>query len=316
MHATNLRYDAEYKQMLDSMPAGPQPPLDTIGEVRAFFENLYRSSFAAMPVAEDVEITSNEIPTYDGAGIKVYKVSSDKTASASGPQPAVLYFHGGGMICGCTNILKPLIAHYVSHSGVTFYSVDYRLAPEHPAPTAIEDAYAALKFLVDHAAEDNIDATRICLMGDSAGGLVATGCAILARDRDLEPRVAMQLLVYPMLDDRTTLPEDDPLWPFLSYKPFFNTRSWKAYLEDGVVSGHSVPARQQDLGGMPRTYVEVGSLDLFLGENLTYASRLAEAGVEVELRVWPGLPHGFDLVFGLNVTKKALQSRLNALKRL
>ncbi|KAM0274459.1 hypothetical protein ACHAQH_007835 [Verticillium albo-atrum] len=316
MTAGNLRYDAEYQKMLDSKPAGPRPSLETIAEVRAFFEKLFTFSLATMPVAEDIRHTHNMIPTHDDAEIRIHQFLNNKTRSATSPQPAVLYFHGGGMISGSTDMQSPLMSHYVSLSGIPFFCVDYRLAPENPAPAAVEDAYTALKFLVDHATEWNVDPSRICLMGDSAGGLIATACALLARDRDITPKPAMQLLIYPQLDDRTKMSDNEPLSALMTHKPSANVRSWKMYLEGGEVSGYTVPARQENLAGLPRTYMEVGTLDLFLKEDLTYVSRLSEAGVEVELRVWAGLPHGFELAFGLDATKRAIESRVNALKRL
>ncbi|KAH6661475.1 lipase [Plectosphaerella plurivora] len=296
--------------------ASKSDSIESILQSRIQYENICKMCYSAFPTSTDVHHTSTLIETYDGNDVGFHHFLNEKAVAATSPQPAVLYFHGGGMIAGSVGGFTPLIAYYASLSGISFFAVDYRLAPENPAPTGVEDGYSGLIFLVKHAMQWNVDPSRICLMGDSAGGLVAAACALLARDRELVPKVAMQLLIYPMLDDRTTLPADAPLWPFLSYKPADNAAAWAAFLQDKGATAYTVPAKAEDLTGLPRAYVEVGGFDLFFKEDLDYATRLAEAGVEVELRAWPRLPHGFDLAFGDPATTRAINSRMNALASL
>src|SRR6185295_11303821 len=185
-----------------------------------------------------------------------------RTPSAQ-PGSAVLYLHGGGMIFGLEHLgeLYDLaVRDYVARSGVPMLVVDYRIAPEHPHPTPVEDCYAALRWLADNATTLGVDPARIAVMGDSAGGGLAAGVCLLARDRG-GPPVAQQLLIYPMLDDRAQMP-DPQLLPFLTWTYDDNVTGWTALLGDGAgtdtVPPYAAPARARDLAGLPDTYLDVG----------------------------------------------------------
>ena len=156
--------------------------------------------------------------------------------------PAVVFLHGGGMILGSVAMYDRLVAGYVAGSGVPFLSVDYRVAPEHPHPTPVEDCFAGLQWLVEHTDELRVDPARVAVMGDSAGGGLAAGVVLLARDRGVP--VARQILVYPMLDDRTTT-ADPELAPFAAWSYDDNYTGWHALLGDDVggpdVSAYAAP---------------------------------------------------------------------------
>jgi acetyl esterase/lipase len=198
---------------------------------------------------------------------------------------------------------------------VPLLAVDYRLAPEHPHPGPVEDCYAGLAWLAEHAGELGVDPGRIALLGESAGGGLAAAAALLARDRGLA--VARQILIYPMLDDRTTAP-DPALAPFALWTYDDNYTGWHALLGDKTgtadVPASAAPARAADLAGLPAAYIEVGELDIFRDEDIEYARRLAAAGVSVELHVHPGCPHGFELTAPDSaVARRARADRLRAL---
>jgi acetyl esterase/lipase len=208
-------------------------------------------------------------------------------------------------------MLSPL----VDQSGVQVFSVDYRLAPEHPFPTPVEDCYAGLAWLIEHATEFNIDSKRIGTMGESAGANLATSITLMARDRGLSPPVAKQILVYPMLDDRNTKAHPG-LMGLATWSTEANIACWSAYLGPSFgcnrVSQYAAPARA-NLQGLPPAYLEVGDLDIFIGETMEYASRLMQASVQVELHVYPGLPHAFDVFAPLSEpTKRAQTNRMQA----
>jgi acetyl esterase/lipase len=200
--------------------------------------------------------------------------------------------------------------------------VDYRIAPEHPHPTPVEDCYAALRWLAEGAATLGVDPARIGVMGDSAGGGLAAGVCLLARDRG-GPPVAAQLLIYPMLDDRTHTP-DPALLPFLTWSYDDNITGWAALLGDkaridgagtGAVSPYAAPARATDLTGLPDTYIDVGDLDIFRDEDITYARRLSDAGVPTELHLHPGCPHAFEaLARRADVSQRAIGDRVRRLR--
>jgi acetyl esterase/lipase len=199
-------------------------------------------------------------------------------------------------------------------------SVEYRLAPEHPFPAPVEDCYAALKWLVAQSTKLGVNTARIAIGGASAGGGLAAGLAVLARDR-AEVEVAFQLLIYPMIDDRTITPASATVPDTFVWTRENNLMGWRAYLgrEPGGtdVSPYAAAARTTDLRGLPPAYIPVGDLDLFLDENMTYAQRLLAAGVPTELHVYPGAFHGFNgFVPNAEISRRFNTDRDSALKRM
>jgi acetyl esterase/lipase len=266
------------------------------------------------PPIPDVSATDYEVVSEDGARIGLRWYVKDEGEGAS----AVVYLHGGGMICGNIDLYGPVVAAYVSATGVPMLSVDYRVAPEFQHPIPVEDCFAGLCWLHDHAGELAIDPDRIAVMGDSGGGGLAAGVALMARDRGTP--LARQLLVYPMLDDRNTAP-DPELGPFASWTYQSNRIGWSALLGDSIggddVSSYAAPAREQNLSGLAPAYVEVGELDIFRDEDVDYARRLAAAGVSVELHVHPGAPHGFDRIApDSGLGRRSMADRVRVLRAL
>ena len=235
---------------------------------------------------------------------------------------AALYIHGGGMIFGLEHVGAMCDIHvrdYVAASGVPMLVIDYRTAPEHPHPTPVEDCYAALAWLARQATTLGVDPGRLAVMGDSAGGGLAAGVCLMARDRG-GPAVAQQLLIYPMLDDRPATP-DPALAQFLTWTYDDNLTGWGALLGDQAggddVSPYAAPARATDLAGLPDTYIDVGDLDIFRDEDIAYARRLSDAGVPTEFHLHPGCPHIFETVArGADVSTRALNDRIRRLQSL
>jgi acetyl esterase/lipase len=215
-------------------------------------------------------------------------------------RPAVLYVHGGGYVMFAADRAPAILQDLAVSLGCVVVAVDYRLAPETPFPGPSEDIYAALVWLDAEADSLGIDRSRIAIFGESAGGGHAANLAITARDRQ-GPRIAAQVLIYPMLDDRTGSSRRAPrhvgrfVWTEGS-----NRYAWSAYLGRAAggnrVPAGAVPARVSSVAGLPPTYIGVGALDLFAPECLTYAERLVGAGVPTEVHVVPGAVHGFDLI--------------------
>lgn len=234
--------------------------------------------------------------------------------------PAYLHMHGGGFVGGRVDANPASLQDIAATCAALVVSVDYRLAPETAFPGALEDNYAALKWMNLNAASLGIDPKRIAIGGESAGGGHAAMLAIAARDRG-EYAIAFQLLIYPMLDDRTgsTKPAPDHIGHFLWNKGS-NRFGWESLL--GMAPGSanppvgSVPARVRDLSGLASTFISVGALDLFVDEDVDYARRLIAAGVPTELLVVPGAYHGFNgLVPKAAVSLRFNAQALNALKR-
>ena len=263
------------------------------------------------------DLTVREIP--GPAGAPDVKVFHYRPKDASGPLPCILHFHGGGYVggdaAGQEAVHRPLAADL----GCAILSVNYRLAPETRFPGAIEDCYAALAWLAAHAGELGVDATRIGVMGESAGGGLAAALALLARDRGEYP-LAFQHLIYPMIDDRTCVTDDaHPYVGEFVWTPHNNRFGWSCLLgaEPGGpdVSPYAAAARAEDLRGLPPTFIATGALDLFLEEDLDYARRLTRAGAPTELHVYPGAFHGFQWAVSSGVARAAARDARDALRR-
>lgn len=282
-------------------------PGDALG-LRALVDPTMTKTFEALPDAPAVTTRTITVPTSDGAAIEsTWYLPATRRGSA-----AVVYAHGGGMICGSVQIYDRLMRHYAQLTGVPFLAVDYRIAPEHQGTTATEDCLAALRWLHEHAEEWGIDPRRVALMGDSAGGGIAAGTAILARERALA--LAKQILIYPMLDDRTITP-DPLLIPTATWTYENNNTGWSALLGEqagtSTVSPVIAPGRLTDFTGLAPAYIEVGELDIFRDESISYATGLMAAGVSIELHVYPGAPHGYDLLnLEASLSRRAFDDRV------
>ena len=231
----------------------------------------------------------------DGARIRVRLYRPE---SKSAPTPVLIWMHGGGYLIGKPEQDDVSCAQYVRELGITVLSVDYRLAPKHPFPIPLEDCYAVLQWAVSHAQEFNINSKRIAIGGASAGGGLAAALVQLAHDRK-EIMPAFQLLVYPMLDDRTILRTDIDDSNNITWSHKSNRFGWESYLGQTCgtenVPAYSVPARRADLSGLPPAWIGVGTLDIFHDEDVAYAQRLKECSIECEMEVVSGAFHGFDV---------------------
>lgn len=236
-----------------------------------------------------------------------------------GPLPAIYHIHGGGYVGGNASQLEFAHRPLAKALGCAIVSVDYRLAPEHVFPAAIEDCYAGLRWTVANAEALGIDTARLGVMGESAGGGLAAALALLVRDRG-EYRLAFQHLTYPMIDDRTCITADPhPYAGEFIWTPLSNTFGWTSLLGKPPggpdVSPYAAASRAEDLSGLPPAYIMTGTLDLFLEEDIDYARRLLRAGVPTELHVYPGGFHAFDVFPGSEIAATAQAARVAALRR-
>ena len=295
--------------------AGPPPPAGDWKSRRATIDGLISQFNAGREPRSGVTVTELSATAADGTAIPLRHYRADGSTAES----LVLYIHGGGMFCCSVDTHDPACRGYTAATGVPLLSVDFRFAPEHPYPTSVEDCYAALTWAVEHAAELGADPERIAVMGDSAGGGMAAALALMARDRG-GPALAKQILIYPMLDDRTTSP-DPEIEPFAFWTTDDNITGWGCLLGDAAggpdVPAYAAPARAEDLSGLPPAYIEVGQLDIFRDEDTVYARRLSVAGVEVEFHLHPGVPHAWE-VFAphSDVAVRALADRARVLRAL
>ena len=214
--------------------------------------------------------------------------------------PALLYMHGGGFVIGSPETILPTVQRLAQDVGCVVVLPAYRLAPEAIFPAALDDNFLALSWLYQTAEELGVDARRVAIGGDSAGGGHAAVLGLTARDRGANVPI-FQLLIYPMLDDRTgSAHPASPLTGEFIWTAENNVFGWNSYLGcpaggESIPEG-AVPARREDLSGLPPTLIATASLDLFIGENEQFANRLSEQGVSVDIQVFEGGIHGFNVI--------------------
>lgn len=266
---------------------------------------------------EDILVHNIFIPSREGKTKIRLRIYQPKTIAP--PLPGLLWLHGGGYVMGKPEMDDFICIQYAREAGILVASVDYRCAPTHPFPAPLEDAYSALAWMQSHAEQLGLDPERIAIGGQSGGGGLAAALAQLALDRrEIQP--VFQLLIYPMLDDRTTLRADLAAdWTML-WSQSSNRFGWESYLAQpcgaAEVPPYSVPARRTDLSGLPPAWIGIGTLDLFHDEDVAYAHRLNACSVPCELEVVPGAFHGFDVTAPkAQVVQEFRRSQIAALKR-
>jgi acetyl esterase/lipase len=251
--------------------------------------------------------TAETIVAQSGATHREYKIAGHlgdeilvsvfTPSSHTGPARAILNLHGGGMVVGDRFLGLNVVMPWAEEFHAVVVSVEYRLAPEFPDPYPVEDCYAALEWLATHADELGVDARRVLLFGGSAGGGLAAGVALLARDRQ-GPVLLGQMLLCPMLDDRDETVSCHQFSGIGVWDRMSNQTGWDALLGQRrgteAVSIYAAPARATDLSALPPTFIEVGSAEVFRDEDVAYASRIWAGGGNAELHVWPGGFHGFE----------------------
>lgn len=269
------------------------PALDAFPALDITRENLdqIREILAQMPPAPKPEgiIESKESITTGDGDVDVYVYRKDERPG----QAALVWIHGGGYLFGSAEDARAM--EIAMQCDCTVFSVDYRMAPEHPFPAGPEDGYAVLSWLMSGKATCGIDLNRVAIGGASAGGGMTAGLALMNRDRDNFPLV-MQLLIYPMIDNLHATNsgeyENHPVW-----NRGTSDNAWEMYLNgtpDHDASPYAAATRAMDLTGLPPTYVCVGTMDLFRDEDIAYAQRLIAAGVPTELAVFPGVYHAAE----------------------
>lgn len=306
--------DPELAAILDLIPSTPLTQ-ESLVTNRANSAALLASM--SVPDYPNVTVSERHVAGAEGApDIRILLYQPTQTAQLTA---ALLWLHGGGFVSGSVDLEDIRARAMAAELGCVMVSVDYRLAPETPFPGSLEDCYAVLRWLYANAGDLGVDRGKLAIGGGSAGGGLAAALALLARDRGEVPLV-FQVLIAPMLDDRTVML--DPPHPYTG--EFIWTREsnrfgWTSLLgqepgSDGI-SPYAAAARAENLAHLPPTFIAVGALDLFLEEDMEYARRLIRAGVATELHVYPGMYHGFQMVPSAWVTQAFVHDQISAIRR-
>jgi acetyl esterase/lipase len=303
-------FDAELAPALDGLP-GYFTTLEpgSIGE--------FRAATARPPAVEDViaghpvEVVDHVIAGHDGGEIVVSVFR--RTDRENDAAPGVYFLHGGGMVGGSRWAVAPMLVEWVLEYDAVAAAMEYRLAPEFPDPIPVEDCYAGLLWFVGRAEELGFDPRRVLIGGQSAGGGLAAGSTLIARDRG-GPMPAAMLLMWPMLDDRNETMSAHQIDGVGIWDRTSNETGWTALLGDrrgtADVSGYAAPARASDLSGLPPAYIEAGSAEVFRDEAVAFASGIWAAGGSAELHIWAGGFHGFPgIVPTAALSHAAVQTR-------
>jgi len=306
----------EFRSAVAKQPAKKNAPQMTWDDFVKVLPQSRKAIAKATNELQSPEISKRMIPgAKSSPDVPIYVINADPKKH----RPAILHMHGGGFIVGsAAQALKGMLAE-AKELDCVVVTVDYRLAPETPFPGPLEDSYAALKWLYSNSETLGVDQLKIAIQGESAGGGLAAMLAVAARDRGEVP-ILFQSLIYPMLDDKTATSLEPPAYvgTYGGWTREYNRLAWRAFL--GQIPGEvdepdgAVPARVKSLKGLPPTFIGVGSIDLFVQEDITYAQRLIEAGVPTELIVVPGAYHGFDnQVPNAAVSKQFIATQYKAL---
>ena len=266
-------------EMLPAMRAGSLPGLPTPAEI-----------------LESAQLQSRDvtIPGFEGADIVVSVIEAKER---TGTGPGIFHTHGGGMIMGDRFTAVEAFAEWIHRYNAVVVSVEYRLAPEFPDPYPVEDCYAGLVWTAENADRLGIESERLLIAGGSAGGGLAAGVALLARDRR-GPHLVGQMLMYPMLDDRDATVSTHQIDGVGVWDRGSNLLGWNSLLGErrgtDDVSIYAAPARATDLSNLPPAFIDCGSAEVFRDEDVAYASAIWAAGGQAELHVWPGAFHAFE----------------------
>jgi acetyl esterase/lipase len=282
------------------------PPADLTDPVtaRKGLAELAASAPARDPA--DLVVEDRTVPAEPDVAVRIYRPHQ--------AQGGIVWLHGGGFVMGDLDTEHPWATMIAAGSGAVVISVGYRLAPEHPFPAALDDAYAVLAWTVGHAAEIGVDPDRIAVGGHAAGAGLAAAVALRARDQQ-GPPIRYQLLSQPELDDR------QETWSARHFTdtPFMTrakaATSWRHYLGSAPASAYAAPARAEDLSGLPPAYIASAEFDPNRDEAIEYAQRLLQAGVSVDLHQWAGTFHGSQAITSAEVSQRQIAELGVALRR-
>jgi len=297
-------------QLLEVMPGGFNAVADIVARREVFAQLI-----AAIEAPPNQNVTHEDRTVPGPPGARDIRVRVYRPLNARGTLPGVYFIHGGGMILGTIESENGVAELICEQVGAVVVSVDYRLAPEHPHPAPSEDCYAGLVWMARNAAALGFDPGRLAVYGGSAGGGLAIAMVLLARDRGF-PAIRFQMPIYPMIDDTNETASSHEITDVGVWDRAGNIEAWQWYLSGGKPDQYAAPTRAEDLSGLPPAFIDVGTVDMFRDEDITFAMRLMQAGVPTELHVNPGAYHASEnLAAQAALSERIWERRIDALRR-
>ena len=266
-----------------------------------------------MKPVEGLGVRKVKIPGYRAQQIELTIYEPEEIEHGA---PCLIYLHGGAFVLKAAPHHRNMVCEYALKTPCKVVFVDYRLAPKHPFPVGVEDCYSAFEWVSRNTRELGIDADRIGIGGDSAGGALAAAVSLMARNRKARA-MCFQMLIYPVTDARQETQSiaafvDTPMW-----NARLNERMWKLYLRPGMTGNreYASPAEATSLENVPDSYIEVSEYDCLRDEGVRFAEALQRSGVGVELHRTRGTVHGFDIAQNSETVHRSVARRIEALKR-
>ena len=301
-------------------PASREPLEGLLTEIPGGFNAIpdldQRRAVVAQLLAEperDTSVTLEDRVIPGPSGDQKIRIYSPQ--NAQNPLPALVFIHGGGMVMGSIEGEAGTAQMLSAEAGAVVVSVDYRKAPENPYPAGPDDCYNASKWVFDNVEELGIDPTNIGLYGGSAGGGLALAVALMARDNG-SMKFKYMMPIYPMIDDRNETDSTHEVTEVGIWDRDGNREAWDWYLGGKEADQYAAPARAKDVSGLHPAFIDVGEMDAFRDEDMTFAQRLLHSGVPCEFRIYPGAYHASE-VFApeAELSKRIWAGRIEALKR-
>jgi acetyl esterase/lipase len=304
-------YDAELGAALAQMPNVPMTR-----EIIPLMRKSIESMASVNHIISGGNISHEEITIPGPRGgilLSVFRLGNQTESGTK--KPGIYFIHGGGMVAGNRFLGMDAVAEWIEECDAVCISVEYRLAPENPDPAPLEDCYAGVKWVGNNLETLGIDPEKLMIAGQSAGGGLAAGVALLVRDKG-GPKLCAQCLCYPMLDDRNTTISSHQYATDGSWNRQKNLTGWSCLLGERAggseVDFYTAPGRATDLSELPPTFIDVTSAEVFRDENVAYATLLWASGVQAELHVWPGGFHGSDMLIPTAVLSKVARATRKA----
>jgi acetyl esterase/lipase len=296
--------------LLQVLPGGFNAVPDIVAR-RATVEQV----LSAIEIPENPNVVTEDRTVPGPADAPDVSVRIYRPKGVTSALPGIYFIHGGGMILGDVEGESPTAAMICEQVGAVVVSVEYRLAPEHPHPAPVEDCYAGLVWMAKNSAELGFDADRLAIYGGSAGGGLAIATALLARDRG-GPALRFLMPIYPMIDDTNTTPSSHEITDVGIWDRSGNLEAWAWYLGGKEADAYAAPTRATDLSGLPPTFIDVGTVDMFRDEDIAFAQRLMQTGVPTELHVHPGSYHASETFApDAALSRRIWALRIDALRR-